>query len=125
MVNILAQLKTIMTPICSDVYTNVRSAGVNGNVDRSADFIVLAIIDDRPSMWGDDTPENDTVTVRVNFFTKAPNKCPATKIRIRKALENAGYIWISSNELFESDTGYTHLVVEAEKAIYHDNDTEE
>ena len=122
---IFEQLKTLLTPICSSVYANVQAAGVNGNVNRSADFIVMAIIDDRPSLWGDDSPTHDTVTVRVNFFTKKPNIIPAKKIQIRKALENAGYIWLSSLELYENDSGYTHLSVEAEKEIFHDNEVEE
>ena len=113
-----------MTPICPDVFANVRAAGENGAVNRSADFIVMAITDDRPSLWGDDSPTNDTVTVRINYFTKSPNKCPAKKIQIRKALENAGYIWQSSSEMYE-ETGYTHLAIEAEREIIHNNEVEE
>ncbi len=123
--NIFKELRSLMTPICPSVFANVQAAGVNGNVNRSADFVVLAIIDDRPSLWGDDSPTHDTVTVRVNYFTKSPNMCPAKKIQIRKTLENAGYIWQSSTEMFEKESGYTHLVVEAEKELYHENEVEE
>lgn len=117
-------LKSILTPICSEVWANVRGGGTNKSLDLSADYIVYVLTDNRPELWGDDAPIEESFTVRVNYFTKNGTKVPKKRKQIRAALESAGYIWQTSLEMYENDTGYTHLIVEAETRESYDNTLE-
>lgn len=122
--NVQKTLVAILSPICPDVFANVRTGAPNKAVDVSADFIVYNLTDNRPELWGDDDPLDESYTVRVNYFTKNGTKLPKKRKQIRAALEGAGFIWQSTAEMFEQDTGYMHLIIDAEIEETYTNDLE-
>ena len=122
--NIQTKIRSILAPICPDVYANVRVGSPNKTVNMSADFIVYALTDNRPALWGDDHPQHQTYTVRVNYYTKDGTKIPNKRKQIRAVLESAGFIWQSTAEMYENDTGYTHLVIDAEIEEFYTNNLE-
>jgi hypothetical protein len=59
----------------------------------------------------DDTDQYDGTSIQVHYFTKGDPT--ANKAAIRRLLRAAGFTIISTSEFYESDTKFTHVVVEA------------
>lgn len=72
-------------PVSPDIYT--------GDDDK---YIVYTYEDERPSLWGDDEPQEDQVIVRVSLFTPPKFNYMALKHQIRDYLEALGIVEIGS-----------------------------
>lgn len=75
------------------------------------EYITFNYADERPSLSADDDDVLDTTAVQVHYFTKGNPQ--QNKKAIRRALRNAGFTIQDTSEFYESDTKYTHVVVEA------------
>src|SRR5665647_1178749 len=76
----------------------------------ATDYITFNYSDERPALRADDTDTDDETTVQVHYFTKSDPQ--TNKKAIRRLLRAAGFTIISTQELYESDTKFTHIVVE-------------
>lgn len=82
----------------------------NVKVGTAEEYITFNYADERPALRADDTDLLDETTVQVHYFTKGDPQ--ANKKAIRKALRSAEFTIISTSEFYESDTKYTHIVIE-------------
>jgi hypothetical protein len=98
---VIGALYPLNIPVVPNVY--------EGSADE---YIVFNYADERPIMSGDDTDLFDRTTIQIHYFTK--NNPQANKKAIRRLLRAAGFTIISTAELYEDDTRYSHVVVEAE-----------
>jgi uncharacterized iron-regulated protein len=97
---IIAALTSIGLPIVPNAYEATADA-----------YIVFNYSDERPAVYADDTDTQDATTVQVHYFTRTNPQ--ANKKAIRKALRTAGFTIINTEEFYEQDTRFTHVVVEA------------
>ena len=97
---IIAALASLNLPVHANSY--------NGTV---AEYIVFNYADERPALRADDTDILDETTIQVHYYTRADPQ--TNKAAIRRLLRAAGFTIQSTQELFENDTGYTHIVVYA------------
>ena len=67
--------------------------------------------DERPTVYGDDTDLYDVTYIQVHGFTKGSTI--ALKKAIRNALRGVNFLIQNTLELYEDDTGYYHIIVEA------------
>ena len=74
-------------------------------------YIVHEIITESDAAYSDDQPEAQIDTVRVHCFTKC-NPTPV-KLAIRRTLRQNDFSIILTELLFEEDTKYKHIVIEA------------
>lgn len=103
-----------VNPIVITALTPILGVAPSPNVYKgsASEYIVFNYADERPEVCADDTDILDSTTIQVHYFTKANPQ--ANKKAIRKALRSAGFLIQSTQELYESDTGYTHVVVYAQ-----------
>lgn len=76
------------------------------------DFIVYNYLDDRPISNADDTDEYYEQQVRINRYTQKTGDMEPLKKAIRRLMRAAGFSIMSTGELSEDTTGYTHIFVE-------------
>lgn len=74
-------------------------------------YIVHEVITESDAAYSDDLPEEQIDTVRVHCFTKG-NPTPV-KLAIRRTLRQNDFSIILTELLFEEDTKYKHIVIEA------------
>lgn len=74
-------------------------------------YIVHEVITESDAAYSDDQPEAQIDTVRVHCFTKG-NPTPV-KLAIRRTLRQNDFSIILTELLFEEDTKYKHIVIEA------------
>lgn len=79
---------------------------------EATEYITFNYADERPVVSGNDTDLFDRTTIQVHCFTK--NNPQQSKKTIRRLLRAAGFTILSTVELYENDTKYIHIVVEAE-----------
>jgi len=96
---IVSALSPLNMPVEPNVY-----------LGTAAEYIVFNYVLEDSALFADDTDINDETTIRVNYFTKSNPKAN-TKI-IRRLLREAGFSIASTQELYESDTAYTHVIIE-------------
>lgn len=97
---VIAALSPLSLPVHANVY--------NGAAD---DYITFNYADERPALYADDVDTHDETTIQVHYFTRAD---PSTnKKAIRRLLRAAGFMIQSTQEIYESDTGFFHVVVYA------------
>ncbi len=75
------------------------------------EYIAFNYSDERPVLSADDNDQLDETTVQVHYFTKGDPH--TTKAKIRRLLHAAGFNIISTQQFYEEDTQYRHVVVEA------------
>jgi len=78
----------------------------------ATECIVFNYADERPVVSGNDEDLIDTTTVQVHYFTKSDPQ--ANKKAIRRLLRAAGFTIINTQEFYETETEYNHVVVECE-----------
>ena len=83
------------------------------------EYITFNYVDERPALRADDEDIYDETVIQVHYFTKGNPQ--TNKKAIRKALRGAGFTILSTSELYENDTGYVHVVVEAWISGYVDD----
>lgn len=75
------------------------------------DYIVYNYADERPALDADDDSLLDETSVQVHYFT--PGDPHAVKKGIRRRLRAAGFYVTGTQQFYEDDTKYRHVVVEA------------
>lgn len=83
----------------------------NANLDGADEYITFNYVDERPALWADDTDILDETTIQIHYFTRGNPQ--TNKKAIRRLLRAVGFTISGTSEIYESDTGYTHIVVEA------------
>lgn len=102
--NINSIVKTALAPLGLPVYANVYT----GTADS---YITFNYADERPELRADDEDVLDETTIQVHYFTRGNPQ--AAKKAIRRLLRAAGFTIQSTQEMYEIDTGLTHVVVYA------------
>lgn len=97
---VINALSSLSLPVHANVY--------NGAADE---YITFNYADERPSLRADDTDILDETTIQIHYFTRGNPQ--SNKKAIRRLLRSAGFTIISTSEFYESDTAFTHVVVEA------------
>ena len=97
---VTAALASLGLPVAPNVY-----------IGAATEYITFNYADERPALRADDTDILDETTIQVHYFT--PGNPQANKKAIRKALRSAGFSIQSTQELYESDTKYTHVIIYA------------
>jgi hypothetical protein len=102
--NVNASVINALTSLNLPVHANV----YNGTADE---YITFNYADERPALRADDTDILDETTIQVHYFTRGNPQ--TNKKTIRRLLRAAGFTIQSTQEFYESDTGYFHVVVYA------------
>lgn len=97
---VINALSSLKLPTHANVY--------NGAADE---YITFNYADERPVVRADDTDILDETTIQVHYFSRSNPQ--DNKKAIRRLLRAAGFTIQSTQELYESDTGYFHVVVYA------------
>lgn len=100
--NINTTVVTALTPL------NIPVAA-NAYLGEATEYITFNYADERPALRADDTDILDETTIQVHYFTRGNPQ--TNKKAIRRLLRAAGFTIQSTQELYESDTGYFHVVV--------------
>ena len=96
---IISSLSPLSLPVAPNVY--------EGTADE---YITFNYSDERPAMRADDTDELDETSIQVHLFTR--NNPQQAKKDMRRLLRAAGFTIMSTQEFYETDTKYNHIVVE-------------
>jgi len=97
---VISALSSLDLPVTANVY--------EGTADE---YITFNYADERPTVRADDTDILDETEIQVHYFTRG-NPQPNKKA-IRRLLRASGFTILNTSEFYESDTKYTHVVVEA------------
>lgn len=102
-----------INPLVISALTPILGVAPSPNVytGTAASYITFNYADERPLLNADDTDIYDETVIQVHYFTKSNPQ--TNKKAIRKALRSAGFLIQNTQELYESDTGYTHVIVYA------------
>ena len=101
-------INSIVTNALSSLGLPVAASVYNGNADE---YITFNYADERPALRADDTDILDETTIQVHYFTRSNPQ--TNKKAIRRLLRIAGFTIQSTQEFYESDTDYFHVVVYA------------
>jgi hypothetical protein len=75
------------------------------------EYITFNYADERLTSYADGEPLEEEATIHIHYFTKGdPTE---KKKQIRKLLRSAGFTILSSEQYYEGDTRFTHVVVTA------------
>lgn len=109
-----------VNPILITALTPILGVAPSPNVytGSAAEYITFNYADERPALCADDTDIYDDTTIQVHYYEKekiSPNvpRVQLNKKAIRKALRSAGFSIQNTQELYETDTKYTHVIVYA------------
>ena len=94
-----AALASLNLPVEANVY--------NGT---ATEYIQFNYADERPEVYADDADQLDSTSIQVHYFTKSNPQ--VNKKAIRRLLRAAGFTITGTQEFYESDTNYNHIVVE-------------
>lgn len=97
---VTAAIASLGIPVVPNVYTGT-----------ATNYITFNYADERPALRADDTDILDETTIQVHYFTRSNPQ--DNKKAIRRLLRAAGFTIQSTQELYESDTEYFHVVVYA------------
>lgn len=97
---VISALSPLGLPVSANVY--------EGTADE---YVTFNYADERPVVRADDTDILDETEIQVHYFTRG-NPQPNKKA-IRRLLRASGFTILDTSEFYESDTKYTHIVVEA------------
>lgn len=97
---LIALLKPLGIPVKPDVY--------RGDAEE---YIEFNYADERSILSADDLPIMDETTLQIHLYTK--NNPIQLKKQIRRLLRLGGFIVVSSNQIYENDSGYSHVVITA------------
>ena len=106
--NVNPLLDEALTPLLIPVYPDHYIPPPSGGVDE---YIVYNYADERPILRGGGVDIADETTVQVHYFTLG-DPMPLKKT-IQTALRGAGFTIQSIQQMYESDTHYYHVIVEA------------
>lgn len=98
-------LLTALAPAGLPVYATVYEG-------RGDEFVVYLLPEERPELCGDDWQLTEICYPQVHYFTRRDPT--ATKKRLRALLRRAGFVVTGTEELYEKDTRYHHVIISAE-----------
>lgn len=107
MMNVNQLIISALSDMGLEVYPNFYSGD-------DEEYITFSYLDERPEFWADDEPIYDGTYVRVSLRTRQNPQ--NYKKQIRKRLRAAGFTVTSTAELYEEDTNYVQVAVDAEIA---------
>lgn len=111
--NINQLVKSALAPTNLPVEINVYDG-------TETEYIRFNYADERPIISADDEDIFDETTIQVHYFVRGNPQ--ANKKAIRKLLKAVGFTIQSTQELYETDTDYTHVIVYASiEGIIDDN----
>ena len=106
---IISALNSLKLPVFPNAY--------EGAADE---YITFNYVNESPSLYADDTDVLDETAVQVHYFTRGNPQ--SKKKAIRRLLRVSGFTITNTLELYESDTKFTHVVVEVSiGSIINDN----
>jgi hypothetical protein len=76
------------------------------------EYIVFNYADERPVLRADDADLADETSIQVHYFTRGNPQ--TNKKAIRRLLRLADFTITNTQEFYESDTKYNHVIVEAQ-----------
>lgn len=97
---IIAALSSLNLPVSPNIYTGTAES-----------YITFNYADERPVVRADDEDILDETLIQVHYFTRGNPQ--TNKKAIRRLLRAAGFTIQSTAEIYESDTGYNHVIVYA------------
>lgn len=97
---IIDALSSLNLPVSTNVYEGTAN-----------EYITFNYADERPVLRADDTDLYDKTEIQVHYFTKGNPQ--TNKKAIRRLLRASGFNIISTQEFYESNTKFIHVVVEA------------
>jgi hypothetical protein len=97
---IIGALSSLNMPVEPDSYTGA-----------ATDYITFNYADERPAIYVETVDVYDETSTQIHYFTKSDPQ--TNKKAIRRLLRAAGFTITGTVELYESDTKYHHIVVEA------------
>jgi hypothetical protein len=74
-------------------------------------YIIFNYADERPETYADDEDILDETSIQVHLYTKSDPQ--ADKKKIRRLLRAAGFSITGTQEFYEDDTKFNHIVIEA------------
>lgn len=96
---VIAALTSLSIPVEPNVYTGTATK-----------YITFNYSDERPVLRAGDVDLLDETTIQVHMFIRGNPQ--ADKKSIRRLLRTAGFTIISTQEFYEIDTAFTHIIVE-------------
>jgi len=97
---VINALSSLNIPVHADIY--------NGPDDE---YITFNYADERPALRADDEDILDETTIQVHYFTRSNPQ--NNKKAIRRNLRSVGFSIQSTQEFYEDDTGYFHVIIYA------------
>lgn len=106
-------LKPVGLNLFPDFYdSNVRYPdGKGGSLPRLSEWIVFNYVTENPSLFADDEDEFTKTVLDIHCYTPDKSKIFTYKKQIKNCLRNAGFLINSVKQLYEHDTGLTHITV--------------
>lgn len=104
--NLFLASQVLGVPVYPNVYVSKQP-----NETPPDNYITFNYIDERPDVYADDSDTEDKTTIAMHYFTKDDPQ--SKKKAVRKFLRSQGFVILSTSELYEQDTGYNHIAVEA------------
>lgn len=92
-------MSSLNLPVEPNVYTGTEQ-----------EYIVFNYSDERPTMYADDEDIYDSTSIQVHYFT--PNNPQGNKKAIRRLLKQSEFVITGTQEIYESDTKLTHVIIE-------------
>lgn len=97
---ITTALSSTSLPVVADVY--------DGTANQ---YIVFNYADERPVVRADDLDLIDETSVQIHYYTRTNPL--ALKKEIRRLIRDAGFTIQSTQQFYETDTKFHHVVIEA------------
>ncbi len=92
-------------------------------IGSSEEYITFNILSEHPELSADDESIVEASDCYIHYFTK--NNPHGNKTRIKKLLKNNDVGITDIESLYESDTGYNHIIFQVELLGYEDYESEE
>lgn len=87
---------------------------------KASEWIVYNYSDDRPVVYADDVDIIEQITIQVHLFCKT--NAITKKKKLRKSLREKEFLILATEQMYEEDTGLTHIIVECETECEVDDD---
>lgn len=95
---IISALASLSIPVVADAYSGT-----------ATEYITFNYSDERPVNYADDEDINESATIQVHYFTKTNPL--VKKETIKTLLKAAGFVYINTENLYETDTEFRHIIV--------------
>jgi len=103
-----------------DILTPLELPAVYHGRHRDIPSLSFHFFGEQPSYYGDGRILREGFNCQIDVFTRG-GKCHVVVQKIRKAMEDAGFLYVRTDDNFERDTGLYHKTI----IFYLEYDTEE